>query len=565
MHNLQQSLAPLYGEEKGKSLTDAIQNHLDNLPKPVAFKKEPDWYKNMNFYIVYPDSIEGANDVPLRNLKDHLDWVRDLGCNAVHILPFLDSPMIDKGFDISNFYDVRQDLGTLEDLMDVKKRAEELEMHVFMDIVFNHISDEHEWFQKAESGDEYYRNFFFWSKDKPEYHGTVTNEYGVFAKYVIDGKEKEVYIVFPETVGEIPHWRQGKDGYWYYHTFYPQQLDVNWFNPDLFLEFAKIVMYWASLGFHFRLDAIPFVGKGIYKDALYDDKNTHIIVHAMYEVAKMVNSNCAFLVETYEALDSVIKYFGTANDPETTLAYNFHLCAHTWISLVKRDCTSMRQIVEETRKVPVHAEWINFLRNHDELSISFVDGKTRTATVNELAKGGALFRGGHGLGGRTFSLLGKDMERLVMAYALVASIPGAQGIVYGDDVAMENVDIRTLPEADQKDTRNINRGILKQDWKTDPARQPVVKALQEILNKRRFLAYYMNAFPEIIFNEIPEVFVCRYTHGTSQLVTFSNLSEKEITIDYVFNNGEVVLTVNNAKLEGSKVILGKYGCLWVQQ
>jgi hypothetical protein len=157
------------------------------------------------------------------------------------------------------------------------------------------------------------------------------------------------------------------------------------------------------------------------------------------------------------------------------------------------------------------------------------------------------------------------MERLVMAYALVASLPGAQGIVYGDDVAMENVDIHTLPEADQKDTRNINRGILKQEWKTDPARQQVVKDLQEILNKRRFLAYYMNAFPEIIFDEIPEVFVCRYTHGTSQLVTFSNLSEKEITIDYVFNNGEVVMAVNNARLEGTKVILGKYGCLWVQQ
>jgi maltose alpha-D-glucosyltransferase/alpha-amylase len=565
MHNLQQSLAPLYGEEKGKSLTDAITKHYNDLPKPYTFTNEPDWYKNMNFYIVYPDGIEGRNDVPLRNLKDHLDWIRDMGCNAVHILPFLDSPMVDKGFDICNFYDIRQDLGSLEDLLDVKKRAQELGMHTFMDIVFNHISDEHEWFQKAESGDEYYRNFFFYSKERPEYLGTVTNDFGIFAKYLIDGKEKEVYIVFPETVGEIPHWRQGKDGYWYYHTFYPQQLDVNWFNPDVFLEFAKIVMYWASMGFHFRLDAIPFVGKGTYKDALYDDKNTHIIVHAMYDVAKMVNPNCAYLVETYESLDSVIKYFGTANDPEATLAYNFHLCAHTWIALVKRDCTNMREIVKATEQIPVHAEWINFLRNHDELSISFVDDTTRTETVTTLGKKGALFRGGHGLGGRTFSLLGKDMERLAMAYTLIASVPGALGMVYGDDVAMENIDINTLSETDRKDTRNINRGLLPQSLKTDPSRQQLTKTLQEILNKRRYVSYYMNVKPEIIYNEIPEMFACRYTHGTSTLVTFANVSEKEISFEYIFNNGEVVLSVNDARIENNKVILGKYGCLWVQQ
>ena len=136
----------------------------------------------------------------------------------------------------------------------------------------------------------------------------------------------------------------------------------------------------------------------------------------------------------------------------------------------------------------------------------FVDEATRNLAVDELSKGGARFRAGHGLGGRTFSMLGKDMERLAMAYALVASIPGALGMVYGDDVAMENVDINTLSPADQIDTRNINRGVLPLALKTDPARQNVIKTLREILNKRRFVSYYMNVHPEVIFEKIPEVF-----------------------------------------------------------
>lgn len=565
MHNLHTSLKELYGDEKGPTLVDDILRYFHDLPKPFTFSKQPNWYKNMTFYIVYPDGIAGPNAVPLQNLRDHLDWVRDLGCNAVHILPFLDSPMVDKGFDISNFYDIRKDLGTLEDIQAINTRAQELGIQVFMDIVFNHVSDQHEWCQKAESGDEYYRNFFFSSKEKPQFLGKVNNQYGVYARYMIDGTEKEVFIMFPEVVGEIPHWRQGKDGYWYYHTFYPQQPDVNWFNPDVFLEYAKIVMYWASFGFHFRLDAIPFVGKGIYKEALIDDRNTHLVIRAMYEVAKMVNPNCAYLVETYESLDSIVKYFGTTNEPESTLAYNFHLCTHTWVSLVRQNSAAFKEVVGTTQQVPVHAEWINFLRNHDEFSIAFIDEQTRLDLVQTLAPLGALFRGGHALSGRTFSLLGKNAARLSMAYCLLASIPGTLGIAYGDEVGMENVDISSLTEAEQKDTRNINRGVLPEALKTAPEKQPILEALREILNKRRFISYYLNIKPEIIYQEIPEVFVCRYTHGISSLVIFINISDHEITLDYHFDDGEPVLQVNDVRREGDKIILGPYGCLWMQQ
>jgi maltose alpha-D-glucosyltransferase/alpha-amylase len=433
-----------------------------------------------------------------------------------------------------------------------------------MDLVCNHISDQHEWFQKAENGDEYYRNFFFYSKDKPEYVRSFNNEFGKYAEYIVDGKPKEVYIVFPDTVGEIPHWRQGKDGYWYYHTFYPQQPDLNWFNPEVFYEFAKIIIHWSSFGFHFRLDAIPFVGKGIYKDNANDDENTHSIVRGLYHIGRMINPNCALLVETYESTQSVINYFGTTNSPETTLSYNFHLCTNTWLTLVKEDTNYFKECFTSTIAVPIHGEWITFLRNHDELSIAFIDDHLRDSLVETLKPLGAAFREGHAVAGRTFPLLGKNKERTLMAFCLLASFPGSLGIMYGDEIAMDNVPMSELTETQQKDTRNINRGLLKFEAKDNPDNKWFFEKMSDILNKRRFVSYYMNIEPTL-GDENTQVLTARYKHGISELLVFINITGKEIVLEPETERFEPVLTVNSASCEPGKVILGPYGCIWLQR
>ncbi|MCX7996164.1 MAG: alpha-amylase family glycosyl hydrolase [Patescibacteria group bacterium] len=565
MRNLTTILTRLYGNDRGLSLDDRIRKHLTELPRSMSFQKEPNWHKNLNFYIVYPDGIEGDSPIPLHNLRDHLDWVKDLGCNAVHVLPFLDSPMIDKGFDISNFYTVRPDLGELNDLLAVQDRARELGLQVFMDLVFNHVSDQHEWFRKAEEGDEYYRNYFFWTTEKPKFIRRIHTEYGVMAEYEIDGELKQVYIVFPETAGEIPHWRQGKDGNWYYHTFYPQQLDINWFNPDVFFEFVKIITHWASFGFHFRLDAIPFVGKGIYKDFANDDTNTHLIVQALYELTRLINPNCSLLVESYEHLDGITRYFGTTNQPEATMAYNFHLCTNLWLSLIRKDVSPFAAIARTTQAVPVHAEWINFLRNHDELSIAFIDEASQREIVNSLIPLGAPFRGGHAIAGRTFSLLGNDPKRHLMAYTLLASIPGTLGIPYGDELGMENVPLNDIPEADRIDTRNINRGVLSIRKRNDQESLRICSKMQEIIKTRRFHSYYLNVRPEIVDMSDNQVFAISYSYGISELLMVINISEQEKKLKRSFTNGETMLTVNEASFSGDTIKLGPYGCIWLQR
>lgn len=563
MRTISSILHQLYDAQDAEKLEHRINALTEDMPKPGTIEKQPYWYKNLNFYIVYPDGVEGSSLVPLRSLREHLDWIKDLGCNAVHILPFLDSPMVDKGFDISDFYAVRKDLGSFQDLLSIRDRARELELQIFMDLVFNHVSDQHLWFQKAQAGDEHFRQYFFASKQPPKFIRRVHDEHGVMAEYEIDGAPKRVYIVFPETAGEIPHWRQGQDGYWYYHTFYPQQLDVNWFNPEVFYEFAKIIGFWASFGFHFRLDAIPFVGKGIYKDS--DNTNTHLIVRALYEIARDINPNCCLLVESYESLESTVRYFGSTNQPEATMAYNFHLCASLWISLVRKDTTPFTSTVLKTQAVPAHAEWINFLRNHDELSISFVDAASHDDVVNALTPLGAPFRGGHAVSGRTFSLLGSDPRRHVMAYTLLASIPGTLGIPYGDELGMPNVDPLSLTEEDRKDSRNINRGMLSIESKKNPECLAIAEKLKNLLTKRRLYNYYFNARPEIIDMRDNQVFGISYTRGTSELLIVINISESEKHISKQFENGEAVLQLNQASFDGDTIRLGAYGCIWLQR
>jgi len=133
-------------------------------------KSGREWYKNIRLYSIYPDGIiYDKEKSPLNNLTHHLEKIKDLGCNAVHVLPFFPSPMIDNGFDISDYYSVRSELGTTDELYKLIDRAKELKLELFIDLVFNHISSQHEWFQKAIEGDDHYREYFIYSKEKPNF------------------------------------------------------------------------------------------------------------------------------------------------------------------------------------------------------------------------------------------------------------------------------------------------------------------------------------------------------------------------------------------------------------
>jgi maltose alpha-D-glucosyltransferase/alpha-amylase len=563
---LESLLTPVYGEKDAHWLAEEIIELSHSYHKVESTSDNPYWYKYLNLYTIYPDALHSRSVSPLTRLNEHIEWISDLGCNCLHILPFLESPMIDKGFDVSNFYKVRKGLGSILDLRDILSSADELGMRVFMDLVSNHVSDQHEWFLKAQQGDQFYRDFFLYSEDKPilvqKYHkGTE-----VRAKYLVGEEEKELFIVFPEQVGEIPHWRQGTDGYWYYHTFYPQQLDLNWLNPHVFLEFSKILMHWASFGFHFRLDAIRHIGLPAYKDAEGENTAAHHIVTALANISELINPECTFIVESYEKMKEIIKYFGSSNKSEAHIAYNFHLSTHIWISLLKRDASYVWRKINEGMMVPKHAEWVNFLRNHDELSLDHISTELSEEMKEKLIPNGVPFREGHGVSGRTFSFLGNSEKRFLMAYFLLASLPGGLGVIYGDEVGKANVPMKKLSKQEQLDSRNVNRGRLSRKLMESGKAKRVYKTMCSIMTERNLLREYMNVMPTELEmkNPDPKVFTAVYTLGISKLYVFVNLSGKPKEVPVRIYGGRTVLKINECKAYKSKVKLGRYGCMWIQ-
>lgn len=563
--HLLQLLRPIY-KRKAIYIVRELLTHIEkNVKKVNLVKPDLSWYKNIDLYSVYADGIKVfPTKSPFENLNIHLEHIHKLGCNGLHILPFLDSPLIDAGFDVSNFYRTRPDLGTTKELQEIVKKANSLQIRVFMDLVFNHISQEHEWFKKAQSGDEKYREFFLYQKQKPEFIKKYEKDSAVWADYKVSGKTISVNIAFPEQTAEIPHFIKGTDDYWYYHTYYKEELDLNWLNPDVFIEMAKVLIYWTARGFNFRMDAIPFIGKGLYKNASESNPNTHQILAALRCIAVDINPECVFLVESYEDLPSIIRYFGTTNDIEANLSYNFFLTTATWVSLVTEDEKYIWEKLDKIDQTPKHASWLNFLRNHDELSLAYLDQKLLTNVQNEVGKNGKYFRGKFGIAGRTYSLANNDRRKFLMLYFLLLSLPGGVMIPYGDELGKRNELDADIPRSKQHDARNINRGVITKKTINTPKAQKIYQMMTQFFSKRQELRSYLNVWPERI-KESKEIVCLSYRLGTSELRVFINLSyqNKKIAIQ---NNGYFqIASVNRTHHEKNKLTLGPYGGIWLQK
>jgi maltose alpha-D-glucosyltransferase/alpha-amylase len=564
--DFQSMLARVYPDH-AEALAAELESYVSRFapeepPAPDLF-----WYKFLHLYFIYPESVTQGHGSPLARLVPFLSHIRDLGCNALHILPFLASPLVDAGFDVSDYLQVRPDLGTMDDLDRLIAEARRLDMHLFMDLVANHVSEEHEWFQKAQAGDARYREYFIYQKDKPEFVEMFQAEAAVLARYIVDGTALDVDVAFPEFVGEIPHWRQGADGYWYYHTYYPQQLDLNWQNSEVFLELARIVAFWTSRGFSLRLDAVPFIGQGPYKRTDQQNRFAEDLGIALRYVARCIDPNTAFMVETFETVPAIARYFGTAGRRRAELAYNFHLSTFTWVALSQRDVDYIWMKLDEVRQVPVHAEWMNFLRNHDELSLAYVVDPLLSAVRDDFMPGGAPFRSGHGVSGRTVSLLGNDEDRFLNAYFLLASLPGGVLIPYGDEIGKENIPLSEIPEQLRTDTRNINRGVLNPEDLETPRARRITQELGTVLRKREALRQYVNVWPKRL--SAPKgVFAASYSCGTSELLAYVNITDEAQHAERdVSRFGEYRTVLQRGEVQASDTALhlGPYAAIWLEK
>ncbi len=578
MQKIKKLLRTLYPEEYSDLLVKVESLLRKDWAVINKVTQTSDWHKNFNLYVTYPDSFCESGKCDLNTLESKIDYLDKLGISAVHILPFFESPRIDAGFDISDFNKVREDLGGNEAFERVAKKLKDNNMKLFIDIVLNHVSSQHEWFQRAINGDEYYRDFFIWRKEKPNFIKKCKDENGVWAEYSYESNPEKVRarIIFPEQAGEIPHWEKAKDGNWYYHTFYPSQIDTNWDNADLFYEFVKVLVNWAKKGVSFRLDAFTFVGKDIEAGKTESTDKTLLCLEVLHEIVKKSSDDSVFLVETCQSIDTIKNYFGTERRPMAELAYNFPLMNAMWMSILLKDSTYLNDVITESyRDLPEHAGWITFLRNHDELTLEFCSDTDRRNILSILEGRGLNFREGFGFSGRTASFLNSNSQRVNLAYMLLVSLPGSPAIIYGDELGKENDYDFMKSKSEEKrkflkdikvedDTRDINRGLLTDlDIKDDKVKL-FYNQLSKIFHCRKKLSSFFTFAPELICDEKKSLFVARYENLSGEsLYVYINLSHEGVEIELP-EDLEMVLEINSVEMKDKKIDLGAYSGVWLK-
>lgn len=588
MADFRSLLTPLYGVRDGARLASRVKKLIArHAAKGRRTGRrhggQSGGYARRQLYVTYPDAFRDGRCRPgFATLTKQLPRIRAMGFDAVHVLPFLKSPMIDGGFDVEDYLTIRKELGGKRAFDQFLRQAGRLGVRVFMDIILNHVSERSAWFRAAQRGRGRFREFFVSSKERPAFIRKYRDGEGVWAVYAHKGRKLPVWVVFPEQAGEIPHWRRARDGHWYYHTFYPQQLDVNWANPEVFWEFAQILSYWAAHGLSFRLDAIPFVGKEVYMDERAPTTRTHRIICALREVVRSVNPDSVFLAEASSGMPELKRYFGSGRRRESELAYNFTLCSGMWCALVRADPAFVWEALRAMRNIPAHAQWVTFLRNHDGLGITCLDKRTQHRINSELLRGGLPFSDGVVISGRTSSLLGDDPRRHVAAYALLASLPGLPALIYGDEFAKKNdfVYMRRQTRLKQRsgtpirvadDTRDINRGEVSAAELNTPQAKAVSGAIGRIFRARAAISEIATSMPqEISGQRLPQgVAAGRYRLAGREVCFLINLTSKkrEMSLEMLQvkrgRNCHVLLAENGAGLSQNSVCLPAYGAMWL--
>jgi maltose alpha-D-glucosyltransferase/alpha-amylase len=555
---------------------DQVQYVLAQLqPVPTTSSPPPtptaEWYKNLQIYSVYPDSFCSDSICSLYQLTKMLDHIKSLGCNGLHILPPYESPGIDGGFDVSDYLQIKDTLGGNTAFDHLLAEAQTRQLSIFIDLILNHVSDQHEWFQKAINGDTFFRDFFVYSAETPHFIKTIEKSDGLYARYLIGEKEQDIYIVFPEQAQSIPHWTQQTDGYWYYHTFYPQQIDLNWDNPSVFIELSKIILYWAKRGMSFRLDAIPYVGKR-WAEAMADSSpRAYAIVQALRTLVSQHHVASVFLAETNRSFEELKQYFGTKQHRGTDLAYNFQLTEAIWIALIQHDYNFLWQTLEKTKQLPDWSQMVTFLRNHDALTFRYCPNDAQIQICSMLQPHGLKFGESHAVAGRTASFLEHDPKRIILAHFLLASLPGAPAVYYGDEIGQSNNFEYMLKQSELKntetdlhlknDTRDINRGPIQLSEFAHKENQKIYQMLGKIFSLRAQFPI-ATTFPYQSDPGSNTILAIRYSFAHNELAVYINTTTEDATIALTEDFKEII-SINGASYTSNNLSLPATSGIWL--
>ena len=534
------------------------------------------WYLNAVFYEVHIRAFcdsngDGKGDIA--GLISKLDYIKDLGIDCIWILPIYPSPLKDDGYDIADYYGVHSDYGTIDDFKTLIHEAHKRGLRVIADLVLNHTSDQHPWFQKSRSdSDSKYRDYYVWSET--------------------DEKYQDARIIFLDT--EESNWTYDeKAGMYFWHRFYSSQPDLNYDNPEVRKEMLNVMDFWLEMGIDgFRADAVPYLieREGTNCENLPE---THEILKEIRAHLDEHYEGKVLLAEANQWPEDVRPYFGDGN--EFHMGFHFPVMPRIFMALKKADASPIHWIMDQTPTIPQNTQWCTFLRNHDELTLEMVTEEERQWMWAEYAPLPRM-RLNLGIRRRLAPLLDNDHRKILLANALQYSLPGAPIIYYGDEIGMgDNI---WLPDRNGVRTpMQWNAGLNAGFSKADPEAlyEPVIDegayTYQEVnvaseesdpdalLNKMSALIALRKSEPtfslggyQFLAKEQTQCLVLLREYEDQQILCVLNLSEEQQQIELNLSEftgrklWDLVSNSDFASIDQSRLLISiePYGFYWLK-
>lgn len=398
--------------QQEKFLQPAFPRHTE-----AAGEGEALWYKDAVIYQLHVRSFydsDGDGIGDFKGLSKKLDYLQDLGITAIWILPFYPSPLKDDGYDIADYRKVNPSYGELKDFRAFLRGAHQRGMRVITELVINHTSDQHEWFQKSRRAPpgSYWRNFYVWSDDPKKY--------------------KDARIIFRDF--EQSNWTYDQVARAYYwHRFYSHQPDLNFDNPEVQRKIFQLVDYWMKMGVDgMRLDAVPYLfeREGTSCENLPE---THQFLKDLRTYMDARYPNRMLLAEANQWPEDAAAYFGEGD--ECHMNFHFPIMPRLFMAVKMEDRFSVIDILRQTPDIPENCQWAMFLRNHDELTLEMVTDEERDYMYSAYANDQRA-RINLGIRRRLAPLLGNDRRQIELLNGLLFSMPGTPIVYYGDEIGM---------------------------------------------------------------------------------------------------------------------------------
>jgi len=507
------------------------------------------WYKNAIVYCLSVGTYMDANSDGIgdfQGLMRRLDYLHGLGITAIWLMPFQTSPGKDDGYDVSDFYGVNPAYGTLGDFVEFTHAAKQRGIRVIIDLVVNHTSNEHRWFQEARRDpNSKYRDWYIWSEKRPANAGKGM---------VFPGVQKTTWSRDP--VAKL----------WYFHRFYDFQPDLNTSNPAVQSEILKIMGFWIQLGVSgFRMDAVPFVisTKGADVDT---PRQQYEMLRSFREFLQWRVGDSIILAEANVLPKTDMHYFGDDGD-RMQMMFNFQVNQNLFYALASSDTRPLANAMSKTEKRPDTGQWGIFLRNHDELDLGRLSEKQRQVVFEAFGPNKEDQLYDRGIRRRLAPMLGGDRRRIELAYSLMFTLPGTPVLRYGDELGMG--DDLSLPErvccrTPMQWSTEPNAGFTKRAKAVVPVIDDGPYGFQHVnaADQRRAADSLLNWMERIIRmrKEVPEV-------GWGAFKVLETSDRAVLALRYDWRNNSVLFLHNFAadprEVEFSVGLKGKEGDLLV--